>query len=34
MTKITMVLIKDNIKTIIYQKNLIEFDYHNLKKKV
>jgi hypothetical protein len=34
MTKITMVLIKDNIKTMIYRKNLIEFNYQNLKKKI
>jgi len=32
MTKITMVLIKNNIKTMIYRKNLIKFNYQNKKK--
>jgi hypothetical protein len=29
MTKITMVLIKDYIKTMIYRKIFIEFNYQN-----
>jgi len=34
MTKIIVVLVKDNIKALIYRKNLVEFSYHNSKKKV